>query len=401
MDAMQNSKYMTFHKGQKVFREGQQGSVAYMLKRGRVTLMRTIKNKRVILARIQPGQVFGEEGLLTGDKRLASAEVDEPTELIVLDQDLFQTLLLKSPGPIQRLTRFLMEQVKQAQSSIGEQVSGNMFMSVCGVLELLYRLHVSKPKSARDKYFEAGVSYVELSKTIKDILLITQLEIDEAVNRLSKLKIVEVTEARESVMKPDALGRMRKASDFLRDRYVRVSDLSKFMSQARGLAQETESKIPFTESLEFIDIYDFAKEVNADPELLYKKMGYKEIPETYFFFHRPTVMEWAKEMGEEFFQRVKRKRVKPEDLETVNDIVFIDNATLQEAFSELGFHKLAILMRMAGDETRTKIFANLSKKMSTVVKEQSGAIENVDDMEAADAEDDLIEIIKRIKGIAK
>jgi len=401
MDPMQNSKYMTFHKGQKVYREGQQGSVAYMLKSGRVTLVRITKNKRVILARIQPGQVFGEEGLLTGEKRLATAEVDEPTELIVLDQDLFQTLLLKSPGPIQRLTRYLMERVQQAQACITEQVSGNMFLSVCGVLELLYRLHVTKPKSARGANFEAGVSYVELSKTLKDILLITQLEIDEAVSRLAKLKIVEVTEARESVMKPDALGRMRKASDFLRDRYVRVTDLSKFMSQARGLSQETEAKIPFTESLEFIDIYDFAKQVNADPELLFKKMGYKEVPETYFFFHRPTVMEWATQMGEEFFQRVKRKRVRPEDLETVNDIVFIDNATLQEAFSELGFHKLAILVRMAGEETRTKIFANLSKKMSAVVKEQSGALEDVDDMEAADAEDELIELIKRIKGIAK
>ena len=198
------------------------------------------------------------------------------------------------------------------------------------------------------------MSYVELSKTLKDILLITQLEIDEAISRLAKLKIVEVTEARESVMKPDALGRMRKSSDFLRDRYVRVNDLSMFMSQARGLAQESGSKTPFTESLEFIDLYDFAKEVNADPELLFKKMGFKEIPETYFFFHRPTVMEWASQMGEEFFQRVKRKRVKPEDLETVNDIVFIDNATLQEAFSQLGFHKLAILVRMAGEEAQVQ-----------------------------------------------
>ena len=133
MDAMQNSKYMTFHKGQKVFREGQQGSVAYMLKCGRVTLVRIIKNKRVILAHVQPGQVFGEEGLLTGEKRLSTAEVDEPTELIVLDQDLFQTLLLKSPGPIQRLTRYLMEQVRTAQASISEQVTCNVFMSVCGV----------------------------------------------------------------------------------------------------------------------------------------------------------------------------------------------------------------------------------------------------------------------------
>ena len=105
MEINSGTKYRTFHKGQNIFKEGQKGSVAYMLKHGQVTLFRTLNNKRVVLARIKPGQIFGEEGLLTGEGRIANAVAEESCELIVIDQDVFHTMLLKSPGPIQRLTK--------------------------------------------------------------------------------------------------------------------------------------------------------------------------------------------------------------------------------------------------------------------------------------------------------
>jgi flagellar motor switch protein FliG len=117
--------------------------------------------------------------------------------------------------------------------------------------------------------------------------------------------------------------------------------------------------------------------------------------------HKPTVQAWVGEVGTDFFKRVKRKRVKVEDLEVVDDIVYVDNATLQDAFSDLGFHKVAILASMAGDEARERIFGNLSKKMAGIVRDQSQNIENLDEMEAADAEDELISTIKRIKGLGQ
>lgn len=399
MDVNSGSKYKTVHKGQIIFKEGQKSTVAYMLKKGRVSMYRVLGNKKVVLASIAPGQVFGEEGLLASEAdRLANAEAEEPCELIVLDRDTFQSMMLKSPGPVQRLTRYLIDQVRTVNAKVAEGVTGNTFLSVCGVLELMAKAALSEAKQHAGS---TGVSYAELSRVCKEILLVTQLEIDDAVERLRKVQVIEVTDVRTPVMKADALGRKRKTTDFLRDRVVDVPDLSKLMAVARSLSAEMGRPAPFTDCLEFIDIYDLAAMAETSPEMLYKKMSYNEVPEQYILFHRPTVRAWVKEMGPEFFQRVKRKRVKIEDLETVDDVVFVDGPTLQEAFSQLGFHKVAVLASVAGEEARERIFSNLSKKMAGVVREQAQALENLDEMEIADAEDELLETIKSIKGLKK
>lgn len=402
MEVNSDTKYKTLHKGQLIFKEEQNSSAAYMLKKGRVSLYRILNNKKVVLAEVSPGQIFGEEGLLGGGTRIANAVADEPCEIIVMDHDTFQAMLLKSPGPIQRLARYLIEQVRAVNKRVAESSTGNVFLSVCGVLELLYKAHIHSPRGTGSAGKDPGLSYAEFSRTAKDILLVTQLEIDEVVGRLRKLKIIDVDDVRQAVMKKDVLGRTRKTSDFLKDRTISIPDLTKFMGVARTLSQEMPAdKPPFTQSLEFIDIYEFAQMVGSKPETIYKKMSYKEIPETYFFMHKPTVQAWIAEVGTEFFQRVKKKRVKLEDLETVDDIVYVDNATLQDCFSSLGFQKVAILASMAGDEARARIFSNLSKKMSKIVQDQALSIENLDEMEGADAEDELIETIKRIKGLTK
>ncbi|MDY7001866.1 MAG: cyclic nucleotide-binding domain-containing protein, partial [Thermodesulfobacteriota bacterium] len=86
MDVDSGTKYRTFHKGQSIFREGRKGSVAYMLKKGKVTLYRTLNNKKVVLGRIEPGQMFGEEGLLTGEGRIASAEAEESCDAAAVER---------------------------------------------------------------------------------------------------------------------------------------------------------------------------------------------------------------------------------------------------------------------------------------------------------------------------
>ena len=397
-----STKYKTIHKGQNVFREGQSATVAYMLKQGKVTLYRVLHNKRVVLSSILPGQIFGEEGLLKGQSRIASAEAEEPCELIVIDSQTFSTMLLKCPAPLQRLTRYLIEQVRSLHENICERPTSSMFMSVCGIIDMAYRTHVNLPQSARGANWGMGMSYAELSRTIKEILLVTQLEIDDVVGKLAKLKFVEIAEDTKAVMKKDALGKMVKTADFLQDRYLRIPELDKFLGVARNLQSEMQTEnTPLTESLEFVDLFGFADMAKTTPEMVYKKISYKEIPENLFFLHKKSAEAYVKQMGEEFFQRDKRRRVAVEDLEGVNDVVFVDNVTLEQAFERVGFHKPAMLATVAGDEARDKILQNLSKKMSKVVTDEAKDMENLDDMEVADAEDELVAAIKDIKGLNK
>ena len=151
------------------------------------------------------------------------------------------------------------------------------------------------------------------------------------------------------------------------------------------------------QSIEFCDIHDFASYVDSTPELISKKIAAGEFPENIFYFHMSAVSEWKKEVGEDFFKKAKRRRVKIEDLEGVDDIVYVDNATVQEILSKIGYYKIGILAAIAGAVARDKIYSNLSSNMVNIIKEEMPSKEALDELEAADIEEEFIELIKDMK----
>jgi len=389
-------KTKTFHKGALIYKEGQDSKVAYLIKQGRVAVHRIIGNKRVNLGERGPGQIFGEMGIISGEKRTANAEALDFTEVIILDRPLLRTMLVKSPRPVQIITGFLVDRVKALSARITERPSGNMFYSVCRVLALHYK--AAAAAAPRPGQFE--ISHAEVCRAIKDILLISQIEIDEIVEKLAKMAVIELTEIKSAYYRADPLlDTKKKGPEFVMDRSLRIPDQEKFLQVAKNLSKELRTPSDFSCDLEFMDLSDFAREAEASPEMIYRKIGFREIPENLFFFHKPSALAYIERMGKEFFQRAKRPRLKVEDLETVDDIAAVDNATLQEVFSSLGFHKLAVLAAMAGEEAQEKIYKNLSKKIAKVVQDEAQNLVDVDEDEAAGVEQELMDRIKSLKGL--
>ena len=343
---------------------------------------------------LRPGQIFGEMGVITEEKRTASAEALDYTEVIVLDQSLLHTLLLKSPRPVQIITTYLVERVRALNSRVSDRPCSNVFASACSVMLLAWKAAAK----AAAKNEAPQISTVELSKTIKDILLISQVEIDEIFEKLEKVHIIDIMDIKGTYYRKDPLlGTMKKSTEFVKERLLSIPDVDRFARVAKNLAKDNLDHCG-TE-MEFLDLDDFAGEVQSTPEMLLKKIAYGEIPENVFFFHKASALSFAAKKGPEFFQRAKRPRLKVEDLESVDDIVAVDNATLDEALSKLGFYKVSVLAAMAGEDARKKIFNNLSKKIATVVKEEMERMGEPDPGEASDVEDEFISCIRTLKGL--
>ncbi|WP_243438241.1 cyclic nucleotide-binding domain-containing protein [Fundidesulfovibrio soli] len=391
-------KTKSFHKGQVIYKEGQSSNEAYIIKQGAVGVYRLSGNKRITLGIMRPGQIFGEMGVISEEKRTASAEALEYTEVIVLDQNLLHTLLLKCPRPVQIITTYLVERIRALNARVTERSCSNTFSSVCNIIQLAWK-GLPRPAAKPGVKAEAAqLSTVELSRTIKDILLISQVEIDDILEKLAKLHVVDITDVKGSHYRQDPLlGTRKKTGEFVRERLLSVPDLDRFASVTRNLAKDNQDDAAC--DLEFIDLDDFAALVQAQPETILKKISYGEMPPTSFFFHKRSIMDYAEQVGGEYFQRAKRPRLKTEDLATVQDIVAVDNATLGEALSQLGFYKVSVLASLAGPEARQKIMANLSKKIAAVVTEEIGRLGAVDPDEASDIEDELLALIKNMKGL--
>ena len=82
------------HDGGVVFDDGAPAQEAFIVRSGRVEISKIVENRRVILAHLEPGQIFGEIALLRPHStRTARARAVEPTTLVVIPRHYFQKML--------------------------------------------------------------------------------------------------------------------------------------------------------------------------------------------------------------------------------------------------------------------------------------------------------------------
>ncbi|CCO22990.1 cyclic nucleotide-binding domain-containing protein [Maridesulfovibrio hydrothermalis] len=375
----------SFYRGQEIFKEGQESSVAYMIKKGAVNIYKVQNNEKIILARLSEGEIFGEMGIISKGNRSANAEAAEYCDLVILTEQIIFKLLDQCPRTIQYMTRLLVKRLARTGEMISAKGHRSHFTSICHILDLTHQTHVSMPrdKARKERNHDLGVEYSKLCKTIRNIILVSQSDIDAVINRLKCLKIIEVTDLRTG-----------KAFS---DRFIQISDPDNFLEITANLFKELQQTAYTTTSeLQVVDIYEISDMLESDPRIIYKKIANEDFPENMFMFDRKMVSEWAAEKEPDYFSKVRKKKKSLEELEYIEDIVFVDNATLKQAFTRLGYHKLSILMSVAEDEARKKIISNLARKIAKIVQDEIR--DQVDESEAEDAVNELFEMVRRLKG---
>jgi CRP/FNR family cyclic AMP-dependent transcriptional regulator len=107
-----------FHVGRAIFVEGDVSTEAYLIKSGRVDIVRRNRGQRVILQHLESGDIFGEMGLLLGAERTADAIVREDFTCIVIGQDDLDGMLRESPRFIRALLKTLSIRLKMMNDRI-------------------------------------------------------------------------------------------------------------------------------------------------------------------------------------------------------------------------------------------------------------------------------------------
>ena len=111
-----------FANGGVVFVKGDQGSLAYLVRSGKVE----IRGSGQSIELVGPGGLFGEMALIDGGPRSASAVALAETELVVLNQVTFERLLREVPdfaiGVMQLMSARLRAANAKAASNAGPTV---------------------------------------------------------------------------------------------------------------------------------------------------------------------------------------------------------------------------------------------------------------------------------------
>jgi CRP-like cAMP-binding protein len=116
------SDYRSFSAGSTLYYAGAPADTLFLIRDGRVRLLRRARGIERTTALFGPGDLVGEEALLPGAHRSATAEAIEPVTAMVIDSDTFRALTRKRPevgeGAMQQLVRRLRRAEEQIENAI-------------------------------------------------------------------------------------------------------------------------------------------------------------------------------------------------------------------------------------------------------------------------------------------
>jgi CRP/FNR family transcriptional regulator len=134
VDFSRNAVEKRFKKKEMIFLPGEQGDNVYLLKSGVVKISKYSENgKEVILAMVNPGEIFGEMALIEEGPRENVAEALMDSYVCIVDREHFMHHLQRNPEMSLRITKIIGLKFKR----LGQQVEDLVFRNVYQRLALL------------------------------------------------------------------------------------------------------------------------------------------------------------------------------------------------------------------------------------------------------------------------
>lgn len=87
----------SFATGEEIIRQGQPGDSLFLVRKGEVVVRVDVEGATKDVATLNPGDVFGEMSLVTGEPRAATCVAQGDVDCFIVDRDTFQQLLESRP----------------------------------------------------------------------------------------------------------------------------------------------------------------------------------------------------------------------------------------------------------------------------------------------------------------
>jgi CRP/FNR family cyclic AMP-dependent transcriptional regulator len=129
-----NRNEKSFHRGSLMFIEGETSTEMYIIKNGKIRILKQEGESTVELAVLGPGSVLGELALLDHQPRSATAQVIEDVNAAVIDEALFTRTLAAIPPWLKDI---IMEVVKRLRVTMKKTSDDVVQKSIAGVIRVI------------------------------------------------------------------------------------------------------------------------------------------------------------------------------------------------------------------------------------------------------------------------
>ena len=188
-------------KGHVLFHEGDHGDACYIVRRGTCRVTREHPDGRAItLANLGPGAIFGELAMFDGERRSASVEALEDTDLLALPASDVRSLIREHPEMAEKVVVALTRRIRDANERISRQSFQTVPSRVAGVLSRLASEEELSP-SIRD-----GVTIRMTQSDLAQLAGTSRESVSRFLATLERAGVVSVGRARVTVLEPERLG---------------------------------------------------------------------------------------------------------------------------------------------------------------------------------------------------
>ncbi|MEE8397578.1 MAG: Crp/Fnr family transcriptional regulator [Desulfobacterales bacterium] len=152
-------------KGEVLFHKGSEGTVLYIIKKGRVKILLPSRSgDEVILAIFSETDFFGEMALLDGIPRSADAVAMEDCELFVLDRSDFLTFLMENRNAVKSILASLSMRLRKTD----DHLEDTCFLNISGrfAKKLLELVGTSDPEDDGTLFIDLALTQSELASMI-------------------------------------------------------------------------------------------------------------------------------------------------------------------------------------------------------------------------------------------
>jgi len=108
---------VTFPKGKVLFRQGDRGTAAYVVNSGAIGIFREAGDRKIPLATVRKGELFGEMAVIDNSPRMATAFVLEESTLMVISVDAMADKMKRTDPFIKALVLMLMNNLRSVHDS--------------------------------------------------------------------------------------------------------------------------------------------------------------------------------------------------------------------------------------------------------------------------------------------
>ncbi|MCH7781815.1 Crp/Fnr family transcriptional regulator [candidate division KSB1 bacterium] len=182
-ESLIKSNALVFKKGETIFKEGDVGDVMYIIRSGRVEIVKNVNDEELVLATLSANSFFGEMALFGDKTRSATVRALDETHMITINKAILDLQLSRVPDWFVAIMRTLVNRLKDTNKRLKSRYYINLEYSL---LKMILWVATSLGEKT-DEGLKAP-----LGRTIKDVQAILGVSKDEVLVKLKDFVFVKL-----------------------------------------------------------------------------------------------------------------------------------------------------------------------------------------------------------------